>query len=669
MLKHILFTCLLSFSVTPLLKAQNCGNDEIYHLPYKNTYVKEPLVTENEYRVAKPEVIEPKSFEEARQILPSPIWDGHGKEMEMYWRAWEIAVGNIRKPQSGSGFVSSYLDTAYNGNIFMWDSSFILMFARYGTRFFPFQRTLDNFYAKQHPDGFICREIKADGADCFERYDPVSTGPNLMPWCEMVYYHQFGDMERLHKVFPVLCSYYKWLRLNRTWRNGTYWSSGWGTGMDNMPRVPNGYSPIYSHGHMVWLDTNLQQLFIANLLLEMGFYLERWQEIEEFEDEAKMLGKYIHDNLWDEKTGFLLQKSPYYVGTKGPGDVMGCGNCVIPIFDSMTKKKVESVLYCIDSNDYQPDKLYGVYDWIHFDQIAWYRKQSAHFASCNNGRPLPSLAFFHIPLLEYNELIGDGKTFGNDREGGVASSKVNSGIFASFLDRKDVMGVFAGHDHDNDYVGINKRILLGYGRVTGADAYGELIRGARIIELYEGEFKFDTWIATLSGREAIYYYPSGLNSDEERVMNYFPAMNVASPKQGVAYTYYEGQCKRVADITSCLKVKKGIMKNFLIKDAAIADHFAYEFRTLIYISKRGVYRFYTISDDGSKLYIDDKLIVDNDGGHSVRRAEGKVALEKGYHALHLLYFENYMGQELEVGFLGRDIPETPIPAEMLFLPD
>ena len=59
----------------------------------------------------------------------------------------------------------------------MWDSSFILMFARYGTRFFPFQNTLNNFYAQQHPDGFICREIKADGADCFERYDPVSTGP------------------------------------------------------------------------------------------------------------------------------------------------------------------------------------------------------------------------------------------------------------------------------------------------------------------------------------------------------------------------------------------------------------------------------------------------------------------------------------------------------------
>ncbi len=308
MFARICLFCSLSLIGVPQLTAQSSGDNEKYRLPYKNTYVKEPLVSENEYRIAKPEVIVPKSFEEARQILPNPIWAGHAKEIEMYWRSWEIALSNIRAPQEGSGFVSSYLDTAYNGNIFMWDSSFILMFARYGARYFPFQRTLDNFYAKQHPDGFICREIKADGADCFERYDPVSTGPNLMPWCEMVYFHQFGDTERLHKIFPVLCAYYKWLKLNRTWQNGTYWSSGWGTGMDNMPRVPSNYSPIYSHGHMVWLDTNLQQLFTANLLLEMGFYLERWQEIEEFEDEVKMLTQYIRTNLWDEASGFLFDQ-------------------------------------------------------------------------------------------------------------------------------------------------------------------------------------------------------------------------------------------------------------------------------------------------------------------------------------------------------------------------
>lgn len=297
--------CLLAASG---LKAQSCGNNEKYNLPYKNTYLKEPLVAENEFRTARPETIAPRSFAEAKTILPAPLWAGHDEELAMYWRAWEIAIGNIKAPEPGSGFVSSYLDTAYNGNIFMWDSSFILMFARYGARFFPFQRTLDNFYAKQHPDGFICREIKADGADCFERYDPVSTGPNLMPWCEMVYYRQMGDTERLHRIFPALCAYYKWLKLNHTWQNGTYWSSGWGTGMDNMPRVRPEYNMIFSHGHMTWLDTNLQQLFTANLLLEIGFYLERWQEIEEFEDEARMLKKYIHNNLWDEKSGFLYDQ-------------------------------------------------------------------------------------------------------------------------------------------------------------------------------------------------------------------------------------------------------------------------------------------------------------------------------------------------------------------------
>ncbi len=313
-----------------------------YNLPYKNTYVKEPLVTENEFRIAKPHYLEPKSFADAKTMLPNPIWENHAKELEMYWKAWEIAVGNIRQVEQGSGFVSPYLDVAYNGNIFMWDASFMMMFARYGYRYFPFQNSLDNFYAKQHPDGFICREIKADGADCFERYDPVSTGPNLLPWAEIMYYKQYGDADRLHKVFAPLCAFYKWLKLNRTWPNGTYWSSGWGTGMDNMPRVEPKYNMIYSHGHMAWLDTNLQQLFMAGIMLEIGFYLERWQEIEDFEDEIKMLSKYIRTNLWDDKTGFLYDQ--YADGrlndTKGIGAYWALYTDVLdkPQLDRMVKE-------------------------------------------------------------------------------------------------------------------------------------------------------------------------------------------------------------------------------------------------------------------------------------------------------------------------------------------
>lgn len=290
--------------------AQNLisSGSPLYKLPYKNTYVMETLVAENSFRTAKVEKIKPGTFEQAKKILPAPYWEGHDKEMEMYWKAWQIALKNINQPLDDSGFVTTYIAPAYNGNIFMWDDAFIMMFCRYGYRFFPFQKTLDNFYAKQHPDGFICREIRADGSDCFSRYDPTSTGPNLLPWAEWLYYTQTGDESRLNKIFPVLSAYYKWLRLNRTWRNGTYWSSGWGTGMDNMPRVSDKYNTIYSHGHMIWLDACLQQIMVANQLLQMGFYLERWQEIEEFEDDIKKLTAYINENMWSEKDGFLYDQ-------------------------------------------------------------------------------------------------------------------------------------------------------------------------------------------------------------------------------------------------------------------------------------------------------------------------------------------------------------------------
>ncbi len=300
----------IALFVTTDIQAQNLisSGSPLYKLPYKNTYVMQTLVAENTFRTQKVKKTKPGTFEQARKILPSPYWEGHDKEIEMYWKAWKIGIGNICQPLDDSGFVSSYIAPAYNGNIFMWDNAFISMFCRYGVRFFPFQQTLDNFYAKQHPDGFICREIRADGSDCFGRYDPTSTGPNLLPWAEWLYYTQTGDDSRLNKVFPVLAAYYKWLKLNHTWRNGTYWSSGWGTGMDNMPRVQEQYNTIYSHGHMIWLDACLQQIQAAQILLNMGFYLERWQEIEEFEDEMKKLTAYINDNMWSDKDSFLYDQ-------------------------------------------------------------------------------------------------------------------------------------------------------------------------------------------------------------------------------------------------------------------------------------------------------------------------------------------------------------------------
>ena len=54
------------------------------------------------------------------------------------------AFGNLRKAKAEAGFVSNFIDTAFNGNLFMWDSTFIVMFGKYASRIFDFQRTLDS---------------------------------------------------------------------------------------------------------------------------------------------------------------------------------------------------------------------------------------------------------------------------------------------------------------------------------------------------------------------------------------------------------------------------------------------------------------------------------------------------------------------------------------------
>lgn len=278
-------------------------------MSYKNTYIKNALVSENVFRMKSAEKEEVPLFADIKKDLPRPFWENHNTAIDCYWKVWELAFRNIRKPTKENGFITNYIDTAYNDNIFMWDSAFICLFARYGTRVFNFQKTFDNFYTKQHQDGFICREIRGkDGSDCFHRYDPVSTGPNIIPWSEWEYFQNFGDMERLDQIFPVLSAYYQWLKLNRTWPDGSYWSSGWGTGMDNQPRVESKYNMIYSHGHMVWLDACLQQIIAAKILLKMGLVLERWQEIEEIEDEITFLTEFVNNNLWDNNTQFYYDR-------------------------------------------------------------------------------------------------------------------------------------------------------------------------------------------------------------------------------------------------------------------------------------------------------------------------------------------------------------------------
>ena len=279
--------------------------------PFHYTYVSNPVVEQNAYLEAAVDTSCPPVFEKARSFLPKPDWPARQDVIDCYWETWEIAFSNLKQVTPGSGFVSPFIDPAFNGNIFMWDCTFMTMYGKYAARSFNFQKTLDNFYAKQHPDGFICRQIRAsDGTDCFGRFDPTSTGPDIMPWSEWEYFLNFDDTVRLAKVFPPLLAYYRWYRTYRTWPDGSYYSSGWGCGMDNQPRLPDGqnFDPRFSTGFMSWIDITLQEIFAGKLLIQMSEVLGRRKDVEDIERGIEKLTSYVQQKMWDRESAFFYDR-------------------------------------------------------------------------------------------------------------------------------------------------------------------------------------------------------------------------------------------------------------------------------------------------------------------------------------------------------------------------
>lgn len=163
--------------------------------------------------------------------------------------------------------------------------------------------------------------------------------------------------------------------------------------------------------------------------------------------------------------------------------------------------KDAALLYCLDSHSYSTLPDVKGYGWLTSDQVEWYRRESLASKAQNGGRPLPALAFFHIPLPEYNEAASDENAIlvGTRMEKACAPA-LNTGMFTAMKEAGDVMGVFVGHDHDNDYAVMWKGLLLAYGRFTGGNTeYNHLPNGARVILMKEGSRSFTTWICQKGG--------------------------------------------------------------------------------------------------------------------------------------------------------------------------
>lgn len=226
------------------------------------------------------------------------------------------------------------------------------------------------------------------------------------------------------------------------------------------------------------------------------------------DDEAEMSREDIMNHI---------TQKPYCLATHGDKALSGVGNYTLEI-KNRENDKVSSVLYCLDSHAYPNLKNLGTYDWFRRDQIEWYSKESQAYTLANNGVPLPSLAFFHIPLYEYKEMTNNPENYIGIRKEEECNGKLNTGMFAAMRIAGDIMGTFVGHDHDNDYIGTWYDVALAYGRYSGGKTvYNNLgNNGCRVIELTEGERTFSSYIYLLGGETKDYFsFPLSIVNEEE----------------------------------------------------------------------------------------------------------------------------------------------------------
>jgi hypothetical protein len=104
----------------------------------------------------------------------------------------------------------------------------------------------------------------------------------------------------------------------------------------------------------------------------------------------------------------------------------------------------------------------------------------------------------------------------------------------------------------------------------------------------------------------------------------------------------------------------------LNKIALPKGSYAMQFHSYLQIEKGGKYTFYINSNDGSQLFVDDKLLIDNGGEHGAREISNSVELTPGKHSIRSDYFQAGGGKVLSVSYESEEIKKQYLPESLLF---
>jgi predicted alpha/beta superfamily hydrolase len=152
---------------------------------------------------------------------------------------------------------------------------------------------------------------------------------------------------------------------------------------------------------------------------------------------------------------------------------------------------------------------------------------------------------------------------------------------------------------------------------------------------------------------------------EGNTLKAIPKPNNITPG-GLQYSYYKGEWDSLPDFSKFTVVSSGRMdKSFSLDKLPDHDNFGCVMNGYLEIKEEGYYVFILDSDDGSKFFIDNKLILVNDGLHATGNAQTfMVPLQKGFYPIRVEYFQRGGGRDLNLLYVmpGHEQP-SPIPYE------
>jgi alpha-L-fucosidase len=153
---------------------------------------------------------------------------------------------------------------------------------------------------------------------------------------------------------------------------------------------------------------------------------------------------------------------------------------------------------------------------------------------------------------------------------------------------------------------------------------------------------------------------------ERRFIKVEPLPAVKAGRQkGLLRLMYKGDWNVVPDFGSLVPTESATTEKVQLGAQPFPEYVGLRLDGTIDVPANGVYRFKLTSDDGSKLWIDGELIVDNDGLHGSATKEGAIALAKGAHTIRIDYFNKTGGSSLALAVAGSGQPFAEVPATVL----